>query len=175
MPTHLAFLRAINLGAKRKFSKDAIKAACEGAGFTDVETYINTGNVRVTSSLRSRAKVEATLEGAFLDQAGFEVPTIAFTQAEFAQIARDAEELGAQRELSRHYIILLKSPMPDAAAVEAKSTDEHQAVIRGRACHLLLGPAYEAGGVDPLKVEKLVGVATSRNSNVVTTLAKKWC
>ena len=175
MPTHLAFLRAINLGAKRKFPKDAIKAACESAGFTDVETYINTGNVRVTSSLRSRAKVEAALEKAFLEAAGFEVPTIVYTQAEFAEIGADAEELYGERELSRHYVLLLKEPVKDAAAVEALSTGDHRAVVRGRACHLLLGASYEAGGVDPLRVEKLIGVATNRNYNVITTLAKKWC
>lgn len=175
MPTHVAFLRAINLGAKRKFPKDAIKAACESAGFTDVETYINTGNVRVTSSLRSRAKVEAALEDAFLEAAGFEVPTIVYTQAEFAEIGKDAEELYGERELARHYISLLKEPVKDAAAVEALSTEDHRAVVRGRACHLLLGPSYEAGGVDPLRTDKLLGVATSRNYNVVTTLARKWC
>jgi uncharacterized protein (DUF1697 family) len=175
MPTHLAFLRAINLGAKRKFPKDAIRAACESAGFTDVETYINSGNVRVTSSLRSRAKVETALETAFLEGAGFEVPTIVFTQKEFSQIASDAQELTAERELARHYILLLKEPVADPAAVEALSTDDHRAVVRHRACHLLLGPSYEAGGVDPLRVEKLIGVATNRNYNVVTTLAEKWC
>ncbi|WP_297740991.1 DUF1697 domain-containing protein [Nocardioides sp.] len=175
MPTHLAFLRAINLGAKRKFPKDAIKAACEQAGFSAVETYINTGNVRVTSSLRSRAKVEAALEAAFRETAGFEVPTIAYTRTEFAEIGRDAEELTAERELARHYIYLLKEPVADPAVVEALSTDDHRAVVRGRACHLLLGPSYEAGGVDPLRAEKLLGVATNRNCNVVTTLAKKWC
>lgn len=175
MSTHLAFLRAINLGAKRTFPKDAIRAACEGAGFTDVETYINTGNVRVRSSLRSRVKVEATLEKAFFEAAGFEVPTIAFTQDEFAQIGRDTEELTAQCDLARHYVLLLKEPVPDPAAVEALSSEDHHAVVRGRACHLLLGPTYEAGGVDPLGVEKLVGVATNRTNNVVTTLARKWC
>lgn len=175
MPTHLAFLRAINLGAKRKFPKDAIKAACESAGFTDVETHINTGNVRVTSSLRSRARVESTLEDAFLEAAGFEVPTIVYTRKEFAEIASDAEELAAERELVRHYILLLKEPVADPAAVEALSTDDHRAVVRRRACHLLLGAGYEAGGVDPLRVEKLLGVATNRNYNVITTLARKWC
>ncbi|WP_036490266.1 MULTISPECIES: DUF1697 domain-containing protein [Nocardioides] len=175
MTTHVAFLRAINLGARRKFPKEAIRAACEMAGFSDVETYINTGNVRVTSSLRSRVKVEAALESAFAEVAGFEVPTIAFTRAELAQIGRDAEELSAERELSRHYVLLLKEPVADEAAVEALSTAEHRAVVRGRACHLLLGPTYEAGAVDPLRVERLIGVATNRNFNVVTTLARKWC
>ncbi|QIK77152.1 DUF1697 domain-containing protein [Nocardioides piscis] len=175
MTTHVAFLRAINLGAKRKFPKDAIKAACEAAGFSDVETYINTGNVRVTSTLRSRAKVETRLEEAFSQAAGFEVPTIAFSQSELAAVGDDAEELHAERELARHYVLLLKEDPRDAAAIEALSTDEHRAVVRNRACHLLLGPSYEQGGVDPLRVEKLLGVATNRNYTVISTLVKKWC
>lgn len=175
MTTHLAFLRAINLGAKRTFRKDDIRAACEAAGFTDVQTYINTGNVRVTSSLRSRAKVEGALEDAFRTAAGFEVPTIVFTRQEFAEIGRDAEALHAERDLARHYIYLLRDLLPDPGVVESRSNDDHRAVVRGRACHLLLGPSYESGGVDPLKVENLLGVTTNRNHNVVTTLAAKWC
>lgn len=175
MPDYVAFLRAINLGAKRKFPKDAIVRATEAAGGRDVETYINTGNVRVTSPLRSRTKVEAALETAFLDATGFAVPTIAFTRRDLAEIGRHAEELQAERELARHYVLLLKDRPADAAAVEALSTDEHRAVVVDRACHLLLGPGYVEGGVDPLRVEKLLGVATNRNYNVVTTLVKKWC
>ena len=79
MPTYVAFLRAINLGPNRKFPKADIVAATEAAGGTDVETYINTGNVRLTSGLRSAAKVEAALEKAYEEQTGFAVPTIVFT------------------------------------------------------------------------------------------------
>ena len=81
----------------------------------------------------------------------------------------------AERELSRHYVSLLKAPVADVAAVEALSTDDHRAVVRGRACHLLLGTSYVPGDVDPLKVDKHIGVGTSRNYNVITTLARKWC
>ena len=87
MPTYIAFLRAINIG-KRKFAKDAIVAACEAAGCTDVETYINTGNVRVTTPLRSRAKVESALEKAFEDAAGFDIPTVVLTPKELRRSRR---------------------------------------------------------------------------------------
>ena len=96
MPTYIAFLRAINIG-KRKFAKDAIVAACEAAGCTDVETYINTGNVRVTTPLRSRAKVESALEKAFEDAAGFDIPTVVLTPKELREVAAYAEELDAAR------------------------------------------------------------------------------
>ena len=59
VPTYVAFLRAINLGPNRKFPNEAIRRAVEGVGFTDVETHINTGNVRFTTSLRSRGKMSA--------------------------------------------------------------------------------------------------------------------
>ena len=62
MPSYVAFLRAINLGAKRKFAKDDIRACVESTGATEVATHINTGNVLLTTKLRSRAKLEATLE-----------------------------------------------------------------------------------------------------------------
>ena len=100
VPTYVAFLRAINLGPNRKFAKAAIVEAVEECGFTDVETYINTGNVRFTTSMRSRAKVEQALEKAFRKHAGFEVPTIVFTTAELRQIAADAVEM-AQRLRTR--------------------------------------------------------------------------
>ena len=79
MPTYVAFLRAINLGPTRKFAKADIVEATEAAGGTDVLTHINTGNVRLTSRLRSREKVEAALEAAYAAHTGFDVPTIVFT------------------------------------------------------------------------------------------------
>lgn len=175
MPSYVAFLRAINLGPKRKFPKEAILAATEGAGGRDVATYINTGNVRLATGLRSRERVEAVLEQAYLADRGFEVPVIAYTPAQLQAVADDVEEL-FDAALERHYVLLLKEePSPDVvAAVEALARDGHRAVVRHRAAHLLLGPGYEAGGVDPLRVERLLGVATNRNHTVIRALAERW-
>ncbi len=179
MPTYVAFLRAINLGPTRKFPKADIVAATEAAGGRDVRTHINTGNVRLTTGMRSRARVEAALEKAYEAQAGFAVPTIVFTPAELVAIAADARELSAARpDLERHYVYLLKDePDPERVAEVASRSDEvNAAVVRGRAAHVLLGPGYQEGGVDPFRTEKaLKVVATNRNLNVVTTLADKWC
>lgn len=175
MATYIAFLRAINLGAKRKFPKGDIVAAVEAAGFTDVETYINTGNVRLSSTLRSRAKVEAALEKAFLADRGFEVPTIVFTPKELTAIADDAERY-ADGHGGQHYVSLLKeSPSAAAiAAVEAAGQDGEVARVGGRAVHLMLGPEYHTARLTNAAVEKHLGVATNRNLTVIRTLAEKW-
>lgn len=176
MPSYVAFLRAINLGAKRKFPKDAIKASVEAAGGKDVETYINTGNVRFDSPLRSRAKVESALEEAFEADRGFDVPTMVYTPAELCRIADDIDELHDE-SLERHYVLLLKAePSPDVVeAVHALDQGPHRTVVRNRAAHLLLGPGYNAGSVDPLRVEKLLGVTTNRNHTVLRAITQKWC
>ena len=175
MPTYIAFLRAINLGATRKFSKAAIVRACEAAGFTDVETYINTGNVRVTTSMRSVAKVEAALEEAFAEEAGFDVPTIALTQKELRDIAADAVELGDGHD-GRYYVSLLKTQPTTATVTKldaAGNAGEH-AVVRGRGAHLLLGRDYQSAKLTNAVVERHLGAATNRNLTVIRTLAEKW-
>jgi uncharacterized protein (DUF1697 family) len=175
MATYIAFLRAINLGATRKFPKDAIKAAVEAAGGTAVETYINTGNVRFDSTLRSRARVEEALERAFLEDRGFEVPTIVFTPRELSEIAEDAKRFGDGHS-GRHYVSLLKQA-PSAAAVarlEELGTAEEVARVGARAVHLLLGDEYHTAKLTNAAVEKELGVSTNRNLTVIRALAERW-
>ena len=174
MPTYIAFLRAINVG-KRQFLKGAIVKACEDAGFTDVETYINTGNVRVTTPLRSRAKVESALEEAFEDAAGFDIPTVVLTPKELRQVAAYAEKVGRRHD-GLHYVSLLKDT-PTAAAVkklDGAGKEGERAVVDGRGVHLLLGQDYHSAKLTNAIIEKHLGVATNRNLNVIRTLAEKW-
>ncbi|GAA1132733.1 DUF1697 domain-containing protein [Nocardioides aquiterrae] len=176
MATYVGFLRAINLGATRKFPKDAIAAAVEAVGFSGVETYINTGNVRFETPLRSRARIEAALEDAFLADRGFEVPTIVFTPAELREIAADAEKFADGHE-GRHYVSLLKKTPTEAqiAAIHERSSAEEVARVGGRAVHLLLGSNYHEAKLTNAVVERLLGVATNRNLTVIRALAEKWC
>ncbi|HEU5035618.1 MAG TPA: DUF1697 domain-containing protein [Nocardioides sp.] len=175
MATYIGFLRAINLGATRKFPKDAIVSAVEAAGFADVETYINTGNVRFDTTMRSRARIEAALEEAFLADRGFEVPTIVFTQAELRAIAADAARFGDGHD-GRHYVSLLKSEPTDelVAAIHERSTAEEVVRVGGRAVHLLLQPNYHEARLTNTVVEKHLGVATNRNLTVIKALAERW-
>lgn len=175
MPTYVAFLRAINLGPTRKFPKANIVAAAEAVGGTDVATYINTGNVRLRLTLRSRARVEQALEAAFLEDRGFEVPTVVFTPVELRAVGDDVADLGDSHP-GRHYVSLLKEA-PSAAGrevLEQSGGDHERAFVRGRAVHLLLGPDYHTARLTNAAVERHLGVATNRNATVITKLADMW-
>lgn len=178
MPTYVAFLRAINLGAKRKFPKDAIKAATEAAGGRDVETYINTGNVRLTHSARSVAKVQAALEEAYAAAAGFEVPTIVFTTKDLAALTARAEELHAEHDPAGQHYVTLYSAAPTAAAVEAAHALQHEGetvVVDGRAAYVLLEGNIHTSKLLASKEVTALGKGTARTVKVLRTVTEKWC
>ena len=175
MTTYVGFLRAINLGATRKFPREAIVAATEAAGFAGVATHINTGNVRLETSMRSCDRIEETLEQAYRDDRGFEVPTMVVSAAALRAIGDDVDRIG-EGHVGRHFVSLLKVAPSEAAvaALEERSTDLEQVVVNGRVAHLLVAGDYLASSLAPA-IEKVLGVGTSRNVTVIRALVQKWC
>jgi len=175
MPTHIGFLRAVNIG-KRQFKTADLRAALVGGGYTDVETHIQTGNIKVTTPLRSSAKVEADLEALFLADRGFEVVTMVVSPAELTRLTEEAEKLAAQRPPTYgQYLTFLKNK-PDAEtaeAVEALSSDGETFLVRGRVVHMLYDVPYGTSKAASL-LEKKAGPGTNRNLKVIRTLADKW-
>ena len=176
MPTHIAFLRAVNIG-KRQYKTADLRKALVDAGYGDVETYIQTGNIKVTTPVRSRAKVEAALEELFLADRGFEVVTIAFSPAELTRMAEDTDDVEKDHSFEHgHYLSLLKAEPPAAAkdAIEGLSGNGETLVVRGRVVHLLYDVPYGEAKNSNAQVEKKLGPATNRNAKVIRALAEKW-
>ena len=70
---YVALLRGINVGGKNKVDMKQLKAVFEDAGMSSVRTYINSGNVVFSSTIRSRARLTETLEDAITRGFGFRV------------------------------------------------------------------------------------------------------
>jgi uncharacterized protein (DUF1697 family) len=177
VPAYVAFLRAINVG-KRKYPMAELRAALDKAGFVDAETHIQTGNVLLTSPLRSRAKLEQRLEQLFEEDRGFDVRTVVLTPAEVAQVVADGDELAAQHPAEHgHYVSLLKDE-PTADGIERLEGHGHPdetVVVRSRAVHLLYDKPYHEARMSNAAIEKVLGVATNRNMKVMRAIAQKWC
>jgi len=177
VPRYVAFLRAINIG-KRKFPMSELRAALDRAGFVDCETHIQTGNVLLTSPLRSRTRLEERLEQLFEEDRGFEVRTIVLTPDELRRVVVDADELAARHPAGHgHYVSLLKDE-PSAEGIEklqAHGYADETVVVLGRAVHLLYDKPYHEARMSNARVEKVLGVATNRNVKVIRAIADKWC
>ncbi len=178
MATYVAFLRAINLGATRKFAKDAIRSATEEAGGGDVETYLNTGNVRLTHPARSAGKVQQGLGKAYAAAAGFEVPTVVFTAADLAAVTARGEELHAEHAPSGQHYVSLFATAPTAAAARAVHDLAHAGetvVVDGRAAYVLLEGDIHTSKLLASKEFKALGQGTARTIKVLRTVTEKWC
>jgi uncharacterized protein (DUF1697 family) len=82
MPIHLALLRGINVSGHKMIKMEALKKALETIGFTNVVTYIQSGNVFVTSDEESVAKVGFIIKQEIFKAFGHDVPVIMVTKAE---------------------------------------------------------------------------------------------
>lgn len=69
----IALLRGINVGGKNRVAMPELRACFESAGFTNVSTYINSGNVIFESTEKSTAKLVAMCEAAIEKQFGFHI------------------------------------------------------------------------------------------------------
>lgn len=73
MPTYLALLRGINVSGKKIIKMEALRTALEKEGYTNVKTYIQSGNVLFESTARSKEKLAAALEAFIEKEYGFDV------------------------------------------------------------------------------------------------------
>ncbi len=180
MADYVAFLRAINLGKNRKFPMAELRSCLAGAGFDDVDTYIQTGNVRLRSSARSPVRLAERLEQLFEADRGFSVPTVVLTVPELRAVYDDATGLEAPvdgpADGLRRYVTLLKAPPEPAAVAEIESLayDDEAARVRGRAVHVWVRQGYQNARISNARIEKLCGAATTRDLKVITTLAQRW-
>jgi uncharacterized protein (DUF1697 family) len=74
--THVALLRAINVGGRNALPMKALATLCEAAGCRDVVTYIQSGNVAFSASAAVAKKLPAALRRAIQAHAGIDVPVI---------------------------------------------------------------------------------------------------
>jgi uncharacterized protein (DUF1697 family) len=93
MTTYVAFLRAINLGSTNKIAMPALRATAERLGYTDVRTYINSGNL-LFSATADDAGLEAVISRAIEADFGLQIDVA----------VRSAEQLRS---------ILADNPYPD--------------------------------------------------------------
>jgi uncharacterized protein (DUF1697 family) len=175
--TYIAFLRAVNLGRTRKVPMAQARSWLAEAGLGDVETYIQTGNLRLTTSLRSRAKVEQLVEQVLADACGFDVPTMAFTPQELRGVYDQALALEAPEhpELRRYVTFLKEEASPETAAtIDAWDHDGEAALVAGRAVLWWIATPNQAARLSNARIEKALGPGTTRDLKVVTTLVDRW-
>lgn len=111
----VVLLRGINVGGHRKVPMADLRATVEGAGCTDVATYIQSGNV-VCRAHGTHAAIELRLEQAIAAAFGFHVDTVVRTAAQWSSYVDTAHFPDAAAARPNHLLLALaKRPLPASA------------------------------------------------------------
>lgn len=116
---YVAFLRGINVGGNNIIKMADLKACFESNGFSDVTTYIQSGNVlfrtRETEKASLTTQVEEMLSTAF----NYSARLVLITHQQLKQVVEDAPSgFGKDLDLYRCDVIFLKEPLTAAKAIQ---------------------------------------------------------
>ena len=122
---YLALLRGINVGGNNIIKMSDLKACFEHMGFTEVMTYIQSGNVLFRSAEKDKLKLTRKIEKALSDRFGYESRIVAITQQELRKIVTGAPKaFGEDLDRYRCDVIFLKEPLTPGDAMKNVSIKE---------------------------------------------------
>lgn len=164
MTAFVGLLRAINVGGAGKLVMSELNAICQAAGFTDVRTYIASGNVVFDSGL-SEARVKDRLERALTAHAGKPVSVLVRNVAEMQAILADNPFKEAAP--NRVIVLFLDRPPAGDALSAASGRDDEELALGRREIYV-----HYPKGMGRSKLNLAAGkTGTGRNLNTVAKLA----
>lgn len=136
MHQYVALLRAVNVAGTGKLLMSDLRAMGEACGFTEVRTFIASGNLLFVSE-RSEAEVKAMLEKKLAAYAGKHVPILVRTAAELNAIIANNPLPSAHP--SRHLVYFHDAPPPPDLIAQCRDVQGERLVLLGRELHVDYG------------------------------------
>jgi uncharacterized protein (DUF1697 family) len=167
MPRQIALLRGINLGPTNKVAMAPLREVFAELGFTDIKTYVNSGNVVFAGRRASVAKVERAIAERF----GFDVPVVLRTRDELAETVAANPLAGVATNLSRYLVLFGDGAVDPARAKDVECAPGEQFAIAGREAYLWLPDGVHKSKLARAMNEQRFGVRlTGRNWRTVEKL-----
>ena len=159
----VALLRGINVGTSKRIAMPALRSVFEGLGATNVETYLQSGNVVFSGSLKP-----AALEAAVAAEFGVTPRVLVLTAAEFRRVASENPLLEGGTNPSRLFVYFVDA-VP--ASIEPPDGIEPEVVAIGKHAVYQWSPDGIGKTKVPPRFTKSLGpTATARNQRTVEAL-----
>lgn len=173
MTKYIAFLRAINVGG-HNVKMTELKRLFESLGFSNVETFIASGNVIFETTAKDTTKLEKKIEALLKESLGYEVFTFLRTPSEVADIAKYKAFKVKGEALNVAFIAepLDDLPIQKLLALKNEIDDFH---VHGREVYWLCQVRQSDSKFSNLLLEKTIGRrATFRGINTIQKMAEKY-
>ena len=166
---HIVLLRGINLGSRNRIAMPALRDALEAAGFADVRTYVQSGNVVLSSSRKPDAAVRRTIAQDF----GLDIAVVTRTRAQLAKVVERNPLARVAKDPKRYQVSFLdaKPSREVVRRIEAAAAPKERVVVDGREIYAWHPDTIARSKLWALLAGQSLGVtATARNWTTVQKL-----
>jgi uncharacterized protein (DUF1697 family) len=165
MTRYIALLRAVNVGGTDTLRMSDLRAICEEAGFTGVETYTASGNA-VFDGRASAARVKSELERRLKNHAGKSIGVIERSASEMVAVLEANPFPNAEGKYT--YAFFLDEPPPRDSLAHVTDRKDEQVRLGKREVYVSYGSGM---GRSKLRIPAAKG-GTARNMNTIAKLVQ---
>ena len=108
--SYIALLRGVNVGGKNKVSMPVLKAAFEKVGFSEVVTYINSGNIIFTGDCGDKETLAKKCSAIIADKFGLDIAVAIVSAEELSDALQNAPPWWDNNIMSKHNAIFVIRP-----------------------------------------------------------------
>ena len=177
MIIYIAFLRAINVGG-RTVKMDHLRGIFESMRFSNVETFIASGNIIFETNSKDAGKLEKTIKKKLKEELSFEVTTFIRSASELAGIANYKPFPKSQIDSATALNVAFLSAPFDAKSkklVMGLKTDIDDLHVHRREVYWLCLKKQSESKFSNNLLEKTLGVkSTMRGLNTIRKMAEKY-
>jgi uncharacterized protein (DUF1697 family) len=173
LTTYVVLLRAVNVGGTARLPMADLREICAAIGCSDVETYVQSGNV-VLDSTRAASALPAVLEDAIEAELGFRPVVVVRRHADLVRILEDNPYPDTE-ERFLHVGFLSRKPSREAlAGLSEVDVAPEGFTVTGKEIYLnFVDGAGRSKKLGRVPFEKRLGVSmTARNLRTVAKLAE---
>lgn len=172
MAQHIVLLRGINIGSRNRVAMPALRDALAQAGFDDVRTYVQSGNVVLGSGEKADA-IARKVRRVIADEFGLDIAVVTRTRAQLAKVVERNPLQRVAKDPKRYQVSFLDAkPKRDVVRrIEEAAAPGEQVVIDGREVYAWHPQTIARSKLWAMLAGQSLGVtATARNWTTVTKL-----
>ena len=173
MPRYVALLRSVNIGGHGRVAMNELRASFGTLGYTDVVTYIQTGNVLFDARSKSEAAVVSAIEERLVQDFGDTTVVILRTVPDLLRIGKASPYAKKGADPARHHVTFLAERPAKKTVTELvlPPSGRDELVVDGREVYVHTPDGYSNSKLTGTLLERRLGVlSTTRNWNTVTKL-----
>ncbi len=167
----ISLLRGINVAGKNRVKMPELCLALKAAGFQNIKTYVQSGNIVLRYQNIAATEVSSTIKDIINENFGFEIPVLTFTPEYIKDIVDNCPFHNEQ--LNQTYVVFLSSGpgIPDRNIIDKYALQNEQYHYYNSCIYLYCPEGYGRTKLNNNFFEKRLKLdATTRNWRTVTKL-----